>query len=181
LQDALNFSEDSTGGIDSSLPRIEMQEDREIMTILFDLLGALLKENLVPLLDCSRKPLLDSSIAPLARLADKYNVTGLVKAAFSVAALDRNQTASLFQCLILGIATKDPTFCRLSVGRFTFETVNNWKQEEAQVIGLSVYWALVQSTQLWMETEVHPSAEDEYEMDWRAISEMIDWNKALNL
>jgi len=96
-------------------PRIELQEDKESMTWLLELLHVLSNEGSLIL---NTEPLVpDSVIAPIARLADKYNVAGLVKAFFCATTINTWSREPFWQTFILGVATKDITLCRKSISK----------------------------------------------------------------
>ena len=156
-------------------PRIELQEDKESMTWLLELLHVLSNEGSLIL---NTEPLVpDSVIAPIARLADKYNVAGLVKAFFCATTINTWSREPFWQTFILGVATKDITLCRKSISKFrsTTKAVFYWSQADARLVGVDVYWALVKVTEEWIDTEVEHFDGERDVIDWDWITERVDW------
>jgi hypothetical protein len=157
--------------------RIELQEDKESTTWLFEVFHALSDEGSQIFTSDPLVP--DSMVSPIARLADKYNVAGLVKAFFCATTINTWSREPFWQTFILGIATKDIILCRKSITKFrsTTRAVCYWSQVDARLVGLDVYWALVKATQDWMDS----TGADESATDWNYITERVDWPKALGV
>jgi hypothetical protein len=183
LLDALEVAKTS-GSLDGCvLPRVELPEDKETMSRIFDLLGGLLKGEFEQqeLLDRRRRLVPDATIRPIVELADKYDVTGLIKAAFCTAAVDQDDSLFTFQILLLGIAIKDPPLCRKCLGVPGTVPLSGWSQEDARLVGVDVYWSIVEAQKEWESSKRASEFRTDFIHDWRAISKRIDWNKALGL
>ena len=183
LQDALEMPQIWAPDLASRGPRIELQEEKESMTCLFKLLHALNSELFLTLNVLADPIVPDSMISPVAKLADKYNVTGLVKAFFCATTLNSCSREPFWQSFILGTATKDVRLCCKSLRKSMSitQSVFYWSQVDAHLVGLDVYWALVKATQDCIDLALFDPEYDVPLTDRSEITQRVDWPKALGI
>jgi hypothetical protein len=104
-------------------------------------------------------------IAGVAALADKYDVTHILDRVVVSWSHSRNDQEVLIQLLTYGVASRNIRICRDAINRFSSATPAmplpvSWSKERARLVGVEVYWKMVQANQghmMWTQIALSPS------------------------